>query len=250
MTDRFFCPEIPTTGRAHLDGTEAHHLQRVLRKSVGDQIEIFDGSGRAATAEITDLSKRSVTLNILQMRETPKPTSQVTLATAVPKGDRFRWLVEKAVELNVDCLVPMITERSVVKPGEGKREKMEQVVVEACKQSGRNWLMTIEETQNWSDFLNHWFADHPFDLAFIAHPSGPPMAEVLSMGLRGSVLFLVGPEGGWTETEVAQACDAGATAVGLGPNILRIETAAIALATLGALHRLQAPPKNTLTESG
>lgn len=240
MTDRFFCPSIPATNVTHLEGTEAHHLQRVLRKSVGDEIEIFDGSGRVAKAEITAVSKKSVALKILQASETPEPAGQITLATAVPKGDRFRWLVEKAVELGVDRLIPLITEHSVVKPGEGKRDKMEQVVIEACKQSGRNRLMLIEEPQTWTDFLHMQFTETKiFDWAGIATPGGPPLAEVVSEGLPESVVFLIGPEGGWTETEVTQAREAGAIAVGLGPNILRIETAAIALAAFAALCRQQ-----------
>lgn len=237
MADRFFCTPIPPSPVMQLEGTEAHHLKRVLRKSLGDHVEIFDGSGRVARAEIIALSKKSVELKILQTTETPELPGRITLATAVPKGDRFRWLVEKAVELNVDCLIPLITERSVVKPGEGKREKMEQVVIEACKQSGRNRLMTIEEPRPWPDFLNRWLTENTCDSAFIAAPNGVPIAEVVSERLPESVVFLVGPEGGWTKTEVTQARDAGAVPVSLGPNILRIETAAIALSAFAALHR-------------
>lgn len=242
MTDRFFCTPFPVSDAAHLEGPEAHHLQRVLRKSVGEEIEIFDGSGRVARAEITALSKKSVALKILHTMETPEPVGQITLATAVPKGDRFRWLVEKAVELGVVRLIPLVTERSVVRPSEGKREKMEQAVIEACKQSGRNRLMRIEEPRPWPDFLKKEIMERQFDLTLIADPGGSPIAEVLCKGLPESVLFLVGPEGGWTETEITQACEAGARAVGLGPNILRIETAAVALSALAALHRPQASP--------
>ena len=116
-------------------------------------MELFDGRGKSATAEILAVHKKAVDLKILHTTETPPPDCRVILASAVPKGDRFRWLVEKAVELGVDRLIPLVTERSVVKPGVGKREKMEQTVIEASKQCGRNWLMAIEEPKPWIRLL-------------------------------------------------------------------------------------------------
>jgi 16S rRNA (uracil1498-N3)-methyltransferase len=112
---------MPKGAAARIEGAEAHHLSRVLRKTTGETIELFDGNGQFALAEILGISKKSVDLKILESAQSPPPVGEVILATAAPKGERFRWLVEKAVELGVDRLIPLITLRSVVKPGEGKR---------------------------------------------------------------------------------------------------------------------------------
>ncbi len=234
MSDRFFCAPVPPGATVRLEGAEAHHLSRVLRKTPGDVVELFDGCGKSATAEIFAIHKKAVDLKVLQTTETPPPQCRISLATAVPKGDRFRWLVEKAVELGVDRLIPLVTERSVVKPGGGKREKMQQAVVEACKQCGRNWLMAIQEPKPWV-----WFLEEDVqraDKVFLAHPGGKPLRDAFPAPAFSSMLLIVGPEGGLTEEEVSQANDAGAIRVSLGTNILRIETAALVLAAFTALH--------------
>ena len=235
MPDRFYCPELAADQAVRLEGAEAHHLSRVLRKSVGDVVELFDGSGRAVAAEVTGISKKTADLRLLDFKETPPPGVEIILASAVPKGDRFRWLVEKATELGVDRLIPLVTDRSVVKPGEGKREKMEQAVIEACKQSGRNRLMRIAEPTSLDAVLELCSAGNL--LTLFAHPSGQPLKETFQKELPASIVLLVGPEGGWSEEEVAKASAAGSVSVSLGANILRIETAAMALAALVALWR-------------
>lgn len=227
---------MPVSDVALLEGAEAHHLSRVLRKSIGERIEIFDGQGRYAVAEIQSLSKKAVELSVLERGTSPPPLGEVVLATAIPKGDRFRWLVEKAVELGVDRLMPLITQRSVVKPSEGKRDKMEQAVIEACKQCRRNHLMEVMEPKPWSDFLRDSISqEFP---ALVAHPGGAELGRVFPVIFPERVVFIVGPEGGLTDEEIHDAKNAGAITVGLGPNILRIETAALALAAFAAIKRL------------
>ncbi len=237
MPDRFYCTQLPSGDVAHLEGPEAHHLSRVLRKSVGDLVELFDGLGGYAHAEVQSLSKKSVELKLLERGQSPRPLGEVILATATPKGERFRWLVEKAVELGVDRLIPLITERSVVKPGEGKRDKMEQAVIEASKQCRRNYLMEVMEPELWERFLKKCLIQAENSQAFVAHPNGAALREVFPTPFPKRGVFIVGPEGGLTDQEIAQATKAGAIAVGLGPNILRIETAAIALAAFAAIQR-------------
>ena len=234
--DRFFLSPLSSTGDLTLAGTEAHHLARVLRKRPGERVEVFDGQGRFAQAEIVEVGKKSVKLQVVQRGETPPPAVSVTLATAVPKGERFRWLVEKAVELGVDRLVPLITHRGVVKPGEGKRDKMEQAVVEASKQCGRNWLMALDEPTSWAAFLTRLIGDEAPALTLVAHPGGRPLAEVMRESSKLSrIVLAAGPEGGFTDEEIEQAHQAGAVLVDLGPSILRIETAGLALAACARL---------------
>ncbi len=237
MSDRFFCSPLPEGDFIRLEGTEAHHLARVMRKTVGERVELFDGRGRFALAQIVTLSKKTVDLKILASSETPAPAGEVILATAVPKGERFRWLVEKAVELGVDRLIPLVTSRSVVKPGEGKREKMEQAIIEACKQCRRNHLMKLDDPQPWTAFWEGQITQNENRVLLLAHPTGGSLREVFPSTFPQRLILLLGPEGGFSEEEVAQAKTAGAKTVGLGTNILRIETAAIALAAYAAFHR-------------
>lgn len=242
MPDRFFCPNLDASETARLEGSEVHHASRVLRKSAGDEIEIFNGSGRVALAKIAKISKKTVDLEIVDSWEFPPPEVELTLASAIPKSDRFRFLIEKSVELGVDRFIPLIFERSVVKPNSGKQAKMEQAVIEACKQCGRNRLMTIEQPLLLRRLLEAMAAKDQTvhdQIALLADPEGMPIAKLLPVPatLPKSIMLMIGPEGGLTEFERGLAFDSGAANVGLGPNILRIETAAIALSAFVAFHR-------------
>ena len=256
MPRRFFSAVDVAADQLELTGREAHHLQRVLRMQPGELVWLFDGRGREVLARISSLDQHAVRLEVTERRPVAKPTSlPVTLATGVPKGDRFRWLIEKVTELGVQRVIPLITQRSIVDPGQGKLDKLRQTIVEACKQCGRSQLMELTEPLAWRDCLTDEF---PGREVWIAHPGGEPLIwPVPVMGTSrggtgdnsnpvsadaGSIrhvtnppLFLIGPEGGFTESEVAEAVAAGARPMQLGPRILRIETAAVAIAALTAL---------------
>src|ERR1700693_691456 len=125
MTDRYYAPQLSDAETCELEGSEFHHLARVMRAVVGDRIMLFDGSGRAAEAEIVELAKSRASLRILSHHTETQPAGRtVVLATAIPKADRFRWLVEKATELGVDRLVPLLTTRGVTEPGSNKLDRM------------------------------------------------------------------------------------------------------------------------------
>jgi 16S rRNA (uracil1498-N3)-methyltransferase len=202
-----------------------------MRATVGDRITLFDGNGHAAEAEIVELAKARVALRILSRHtEAPPAGHTVVLAAAIPKADRFRWLVEKVTELGVDRLVPLQTTRSVTEPGSNKLDKMRATVIEACKQSGRNRLMAIEPLTTWESFLT---GVQSTDRLFVADPHGIEFAGLTEIRQDESqVLLAVGPEGGFTEAEILQAVKAGGTCISLGPRILRTETAAVALSAL------------------
>lgn len=231
MSDRFFAPVSFETPLIELSREESQHLAGVLRKSSGDIVEIFDGQGMAADAIVEIADKRASRLRIVVRKPTPPavpPT--IELATAVPKGDRASWLIEKATELGADAWTPLLLTRSVVDPGEGKVSKLRHTVIAACKQSGRNRLMKINATRSWTDWLAAAARDRTI---VIAHPSGASADESLKRPVnadrRGdSISIVIGPEGGFTDIEIAAAAEAGAHIVSLGPHILRIETAAIA----------------------
>lgn len=228
--ERFFFPQPLQLATVELDGPEAHHLLHVLRTKVGDQIGLFNGQGDEALAEVRRVGKRSAEVAITDTWTVPDESRQLTIAVALPKGDRARWLVEKATELGVTRLIPLLTERSVVDPGEGKLEKLEQTMIAACKQSGRSHVMRILSPHSWNDIVAQ-ISQH--DLTLIAHPTADDgVSTVLSSHNQNAMqtLALVGPEGGFTEQELTAAASAGTKAVRLGPFVLRVETAALSLA--------------------
>ncbi len=233
---RFYVPTSFDVPNVELTGQEAHHLIHVLRAQVGETVELFDGRGAQAAAEIVMLSKRTANLRIVESRsDTAECASSIVLGTAVPKGDRFRWLVEKATELGVARLVPLRTKRSVVDPGSGKLQRMRQTVIEACKQCGRSRLMQIDAPTDWPQVVAQEF---PGRAVFVADPRGTLLTvEFLDRfsEAKSNVVLAIGPEGGFSEDEISLATDAGAKLINLGPWLLRIETAAIALAAMSQL---------------
>jgi 16S rRNA (uracil1498-N3)-methyltransferase len=224
VPDRFYCPELGVERTVWLSGAEAHHLARVRRVPVGGRVEVFDGKGKACAAEVVRIARDRVELVIVGE---PLPDRargcRLTLATAVPKGERFDWLVEKATELGVERIVPLLTERSVVEPGAAKLERLRRVVLEAAKQCGRNRLMELDRPRPWLAYL----VEASAAVRFIADPGGRPAAPWMGETLGDRVALAVGPEGGFTTTEIAAARAAGWEGLGLGPTTLRVETAGV-----------------------
>jgi 16S rRNA (uracil1498-N3)-methyltransferase len=240
MTRRFYTPPPLATGVVTLDDVEAHHLSTVMRAAVGDVIELFDGRGRVADGTVSLLRKREVDVTVGAVRQEPRAASTLTIATAVPKGERFDWLIEKASELGVTRLVPLVTERSTVEPRESKLDRLRQLVVSACKQSGRNWLMEIAPVTPWREFVASIKHGQPF---LVAAPEGKPWSDLMEGDREAASewFIAIGPEGGWTPGELDLARDAGAMLVSLGPHILRIETAVLAVAAAWRLKNRLAP---------
>jgi len=224
VSQRFYCPTPPVDGLFRLDPDESRHLTRVCRKGVDDVVELFDGKGFATAARVVVASKDAVQLQAEgpPIAEPPSACS-VEIGAAVPKGDRFDWLVEKAVELGVDRVVPLATERSVVDPRGSKLDRLRRTIVEASKQSGRSRLMHLADPEPLASFLAR-----AEGLRLVAHPSGVSF-EFWPVVAAGSLVRLViGPEGGLTDEEVETARSLGWTPVRLAGPILRVETAALA----------------------
>lgn len=225
MSTRFYCPDPSRDGLFRLGAEEARHLVRVCRHVPGDRVELFDGQGFATLARVVEVGKDRVTLvaegdPIFEAR----PPCPLTLATAIPRGDRFDWLVEKATEIGVERLIPLVTERSVVDPRESKLDRLRRTIIEACKQSRRNRLMILEPVVCWTDLARRQVPG----VRLIARPGAPRCP-----GRRGeSVVLAVGPEGGFSPVEEALAEAEGWRPVGLGHHILRVETAGLAGAAI------------------
>ncbi|MEJ5342625.1 MAG: 16S rRNA (uracil(1498)-N(3))-methyltransferase [Thermogutta sp.] len=247
MAERFYCPTV-TGERAVLEGSEAHHLIHVMRAAAGDDVIVFDGQGHEYLCKVEKISRRDATLKVLERRtvERELPFS-LTVAAPLPKGDRQRVVVEKLTELGVTTFVPLVTERTVVRPEKDVVARLTRIVIEASKQCGRNRLMMVAEPESWSSFLE---AVDPAAAKYLAHPVESGERERLEAFQKGTLLadekqesvpivIAVGPEGGFTDAEVEAARTRGWHLLDLGPRILRVETAAIALAALfGTSHQV------------
>jgi len=239
MNPRLFC-STPLAGRRAVDLPEgaAHHARRVLRLKVGDAVTLFDGAGGEFAGRIaagTDAVRVDLGEWLAVEREA---AFEVTLAQALPGGDKMDWVVQKAVELGVARIVPLAAARCVVRlAGERATRRIahwQSVAVAACEQCGRNRVPEVMPLCE----LRAWLAALP--------PQPRPVRLLLSatggMPLRGltpaaGAILLVGPEGGLTDEEAAAALASGFVATSLGPRVLRTETAALAaLAGLAALH--------------
>ena len=232
MSERFFVSPPIVGDRAVLTGDEARHASAVMRAAVGDEVVVFDGSGAEFSARVTAIRKGAVELSIVERREVSRELPfSLTLAVALPKGERQKWLVEKATELGVTRIVPLVTERGVAQPVESALDRLRRGVIEASKQCGRNRLMEIAAPATALDFFA---AAAKTAVRMIAEPSGQLLSAVDVSG-SGDIFAAVGPEGGFTEAELAAAASSGWQAVSLGSRILRVETATVALAAWAAL---------------
>ena len=154
MSDRYFIDEPIAAGRVVLAGPEAHHLIHVMRAAPGQRVTLFDGSGDEFPAVVERIGRAEVELAVLSREHADRELPfELTLGVALPKGERQRWLVEKAVELGVTRIVPLRTCRAVAQPGEQALARLRRAVVEASKQCGRNRLLRIDGPQAWPDFV-------------------------------------------------------------------------------------------------
>ncbi len=229
MAERFFVPEIGRGPTVELTGEEAHHLTRVRRVRVGEPVQVFDGSGIECEAVVSEIGKRSVRLAVLKRERVDRELPiAVTLACSPPRGDRLRWLVEKATELGVTRFVPLLTNRAAEHARGVDASKLRRWVIEASKQCGRNVLMEITESVAWPALLE---SCPPNTLCILADPRGEPLVLPESARAAREVVIAIGPEGGFTESELNAARMRGWLSAQLGPRTLRIETAAIVMIT-------------------
>ncbi len=236
---RVFAEGPLTSGRRiTLEGAAASHINRVLRLRVGAALVLFDGSGGEYQASIDKAHGGAVTVAIGEHRpvERESPLS-VTLAQGVSRGERMDLVVQKATELGVTHLVPLLTERSVVRltaqQSDRKVNHWRAIAIAACEQCGRNRLPSVAAPLALTAFLREQAADRaPGHLRLLLSPEGAATPRELRRPQPAALSVLVGPEGGLTDDEEAAAAAAGFCAVRLGPRVLRTETAAIAALAL------------------
>ena len=226
---RFFLPNLQ---QATLGGAEAHHAVHVLRLKMGDTLNVFDGRGHEAQCAIAEIAKDTIRLKVLTQSTTPALPCRITLAQAVPKKS-MDLIVQKATELGAASIIPLISDRTVVKLDEDSKrlDRWRDIALDACKQCGNNWLPEIQSPQKAVSFLS---SPGQFDLKLIGslQPDARRLKEILA-GTPApgrpvtSVLLIIGPEGDFTPSELGLAKSAGCLPLSLGPLVLRAETAAI-----------------------
>jgi 16S rRNA (uracil1498-N3)-methyltransferase len=199
-------------------GDEFHHAVRVVRVREKEPVELFDGRGFAASGTIESLAIDHAIVRVEAPIESREPSVDITLAMAIIQLDRFELVLQKATELGVRTIVPVETERVEIRPERyrGKMERWEKIVFEATKQCGRAMIPVIEEPAP----FQHVIARPGTKVLFDADAEPSPIGS-------GALTLFIGPEGGWSDKELALAREHGAAFQRLGPRRLRAETAAI-----------------------
>ncbi|CDZ24907.1 hypothetical protein CCDG5_1809 [[Clostridium] cellulosi] len=226
---KFFIDAEEIKDTASIVGADAAHIAKVLRMKVGEPLTVCDCRGFDYTCEIVSVSPTAVSLNVLERTVSlSEPTVKVTLFQGLPKGDKMDLIVQKSVELGVSEIVPVITRRSVSRPDKKtllrKIERWNKIAAEAAKQCGRGILPKVADAV---DFYTAAEMAKDMDLPIMLYErSGGTMGDLLS-GCIGIKTFgvMVGPEGGFDDIEVSFARERNIRTAGMGPRILRTETA-------------------------
>ena len=214
-----------------LPPASAHHALKVLRLGSGDSVVLFDGSGGELHALLDVRARQAVAVGGKWQEVSREPPLDIVLVQALASGDKMDWVIQKAVELGASGIVPVQAARSVLRlAGERADKKLEhwrQVVIAACEQCGRNRLPFVAPVQS----LGAWLVQAQNAAQLVLVPGGERLSAV--QPVPPSIHLLVGPEGGWSDEELSLCLRAGSREVGLGPRVLRTETAG--LAALAAL---------------
>jgi len=239
MPHWFFAPCL-TEGPCRLSPGESRHARGSCRLSAGDEVVLFDGQGGLGAGRIAVGGPGDLVVEVREVIRTAPRRPRLALVFAVPKGPRSDTLIEKCCELGVARLQPLRAARSVSQAGSHRLDRWRRQVVEAAKQSHQPWCAEVAEACSLAEALGSL---RRFDMNLVASLD---QGAVRLIDLAGrlaecqTVQAFIGPEGGWTDQEAAALRDAGVTPVSLGPGVLRIETAAVALAAF--VHLLMTDP--------
>ena len=222
---RFFIDAPLSLGQHQLPETQAHYIGRVLRHAVGDAVQLFDGSGHEFLGELIEVGKKNVRV---ELRETfvglAESPLRIHLGQGLSRGERMDWAIQKASELGANAITPIVSGRCEVRLKDERTDKRmahwRQVAISACEQCGRSVIPLIHPPLALAD----WLGQTEAELKLVLHPLAEPLA---GHARPKSLAFLIGPEGGLADTEVAQAKSHGFHAARLGPRVLRTETAPV-----------------------
>lgn len=227
---RIYHPEsLEYQTQCQLSEDAANHVGRVLRMVEGEQLELFDGSNHIYPAIITESNKKSVKANILGRELSDKESNlKIHLGQVISRGERMEFTIQKSVELGVNVITPLWSERCGVKlDGERMDKKIQQwqkIVIAACEQCGRNVVPEIRPLMK----LQDWCAEDDGAIKLNLHPRAQHSIKTLPMIPKDGVRLLIGSEGGLSEQEIVQTQQKGFTEILLGKRVLRTETASLA----------------------
>lgn len=226
MPHRYFASEFTETTAA-LTGPDAHHLGRVMRAKAGDEVILCDGAGFDYTAAVTAVAPDRVEFRLLEKRPTAaEPSVEVTLFAGYPKQDKLEFIVQKAVELGAARVVPFFSRFCVAAPKKEDQKNLRyaRIAAEAAKQAGRGLIPAVELPLDIKDLPARF---DQFDLVLFFYEGGGQSLRTLVKDQKG-IALITGAEGGFSPEEAEKLIAAGAVPVGLGPRILRCETAPVA----------------------
>ncbi|MBI3019102.1 MAG: 16S rRNA (uracil(1498)-N(3))-methyltransferase [Deltaproteobacteria bacterium] len=211
---------------------EHHYIKNVLRMNVGDPLYLFNGGEEEFSSKITAMDKNTTTLQVLTSEKTNKESSiEIVIGQGLPKGSKFDNLIPKVTELGASELVPLITERSdLKKASQQKVIRWQKIAQQSAQQTGRTKVPTISPPISFTEFLNHYPAHEK--IMFYELEASKTFTEILSTSSASHFCLLIGPEGGFSPQEIAQAQKAKFHIVSLGKRILRTETVAPAVTAI------------------
>ncbi|MBI2342188.1 MAG: 16S rRNA (uracil(1498)-N(3))-methyltransferase [Deltaproteobacteria bacterium] len=222
-------PESISSGYATISGKDALHITTVLRLKENDWLMLTDGKGNRWKAEITKITRGLVLAKLVLKSQPSLKTTDITLALAMIKQERFEWALEKSVELGCRKIIPVASERSLPKPSSPKFKRWQKIVEEAQKQCGTAFSTLLEIPTSFGDLLKN---SGSFENKILFW-EGENSTGLQKCSLQpSSTLIIIGPEGGFTAEEIKLTKELGIATAGLGPLILRVETAAIAAISL------------------
>lgn len=235
---RFFVKESDIHSEyIDIKGDDVGHIRKVLRLRCGDQITVCDGKGNDFSVIIEQIENDKVQTRIINSNKSEtEPPIEVTLFQGLPKSDKMDWIIQKCVELGIHKIIPMQTERTIVKidskkDAENKVGRWQKISSEAAKQCNRGVIPSVEYPVNFEQAIN---MAGEFDLSIMPYEkeNSKSLREFLTIQNVKKIAFFIGPEGGFSEKEVEKANSRGTHTVTLGPRILRTETAGIATLTI------------------
>jgi len=233
---RFFISPEQVSGRSiTISGEDVHHIVKVLRMKTGDELLLCDGNGAEYSVKIAQVNKSDITTEVKARSKREIRYPLITLGQGLPKSDKMDWIVQKAAELGVANIVPLVTERTIVKiKDEEKRiSRWQKIAREAAMQSNRADIPAIGRIVSYNDFLRTPNFELPTLFLLPWEEGTVPIKGILraNPGMK-NIVVLIGPEGGFSAHEAEAAQGKGFHLVSLGPNILRTETAAIAVLSM------------------
>lgn len=231
---RFYFPKTFPETNEHLTieaGQELHHLTHVLRCQTNETVELFDGKGTQAVAKILSLNTHNANLKMIKVSKEKQKQIYTILACAIPKRSKFETIIEKATELGVDEIIPLMTKRTeVILKGDRaqkKQKRYEAISINAAKQCGRSTLPFIHEITRFPKALSYLKSNSEMIMPSLTDNSEPLFSHLKSLKSPNRISLLIGPEGDFTAQEYTQAHHEGAKPACLGSHVLKVETAAL-----------------------